>query len=478
MMESTPPRLKLPKRQDGKSWAVWIASLGESRRREVLTELVTTEDEWRALNHEWTFWARPDQFPPEGHWFLWLMLSGRGAGKSRAGAEWVHREAMEGDERRRIALIGKTPGDVRDVMIEGISGITRIAPPHERPEYQPTKRRLTWPTGATATVFSGANPEQTRGFSGDRAWCDEVSSWKYPRETWDNLLFGMREAQIDDPRIFVSTTPKPQPLIRELLAKAEDPDESDYRFVRTSSYANRLNLSPVYYKTVIQPLEGTTLGEQEIHARILADDPDAYWKRSWIEANRVTEQQLPRLSRIVIAIDAATSKEDENNETGIVVAGVDGPKGLKQHGFVLEDESGRYSPNEWGRKAISLYKSYKADLIVAERNQGGDMVENTIKTIDPTVNVKPTFSTRGKAKRFEPVANLDEQGRVHHVGTFGDMEDQMCTWHEGARNLPSPDRADARAWAISELMISGHQVITSFDSFGSDKLTHTPGWRW
>lgn len=405
------------------------------------------------------------------------MLSGRGAGKTRTGAEWMHSEAMAGDSRRRMALIGKTPGDVRDVMIEGISGILAICPPHEKPDYQPTKRRLTWPTGATATIFSGANPEQTRGFSGDRAWCDEVCAWRYAQDTWDNLMFGMREAQLDDPKIFVSTTPKPQPLIKWMLKMCEDAEHPMYQMTRTSSYANRINLSEIYYQTVIAPMEGTTLGEQEIYARILADDPLAHWKREWLDANRVNLEQLPKLTRTVVSVDCATTSTDKADETGLVVAGVDRPKGLTQHGYVLEDDSGRYTPHEWATRAIRLYKSHKADCIVAEANQGGDMVKHTIHTIDPNIKVKLTRATKGKAKRFEPVANLDEQGRVHHLGTFGEMEDQMCTWNEGAKNLPSPDRADARAWAIFDLMIDGFDPLDDFVTLDLEAMTQAPSWR-
>ena len=461
------------------SWAVWLASQTESQKEQIFEELGVTDDpeKWRALKYEWTFWARPDQFPPQtGRWFLWLMLSGRGAGKTRTGAEWVHHEAMSGDDRRRIALIGKTPGDVRDVMVEGISGIMSITPPHERPDYQPTKRRLTWPTGATATVYSGANPEQTRGFSGDRAWCDEVCAWRYPQDTWDNLMFGMREAQLDDPKIFVSTTPKPQPLIKWMLAQCEDPEEDLYHLTRTSSYANRMNLSSIYYETVIKPMEGTTLGEQEIYARILADDPNAYWQRDWLEANRIADDDMPELYRVVVSVDPATTSEDASNETGIVVGGVDGPKGPKQHGYVFDDLSGTYTPNEWANVAISAYHNHKADSIIAEANQGGDMVKSNIHSVDANIPVKLVRATRGKAKRFEPVANLDQQGRIHHVGTFGDMEDQMCTWHDAAKNLPSPDRADARAWLIHELMVTGIIVITDFDGFDSKSMIQQPGW--
>jgi len=372
-----------------------------------------------------------------------------------------------------MAIIGKTPGDVRDVMVEGPSGIMTVAPPWERPEYVPSKRRLTWPTGATATVFSGANPEQTRGFGGDRAWCDELAAWRYPQETWDNLMFGMREAKLDAPKVCVTTTPKPMKLVKDLLARCAT-DEA-WRVYTSSSYVNRYNLSPIYYDTVIAPLEGTTLGQQEIHAKLLSDDPRALWKRATLDANRIREGQEPHLSRIVVSIDPAITATSKSDETGIVVAGVDGPVSLKQHGYVLEDASDRYSPQAWGDKAVALYHRFRADAVVAEANQGGDMVAHTIRTIDPTVNVILVHASQGKHKRFEPVAALDEQGRVHHVGTFGDMEDQMCTWIEGER-MPSPDRADARAWALWELMLA-HEAEAPIVGVNFGSLVQASPWK-
>jgi phage terminase large subunit-like protein len=439
--------------------------------------LVDNPDRWKTLKYERTFRARPDQFPPQmTRWFLGLLLRGRGAGKTRTGSEWIHQEAMAGDERRRMALIGKTPGDVRDVMIEGISGILTIAPPKEKPDYQPTKRRLTWPSGATATVYSGANPEQTRGFSGDRAWCDEVCAWKYPQDTWDNLMFGMREAQLDDPRVFVSTTPKPQPLIKWMLAKCEDPNDPLYYLTRTSSYANRMNLSEIYYETVIKPMEGTTLGMQEIYARILADDPNAHWKREWLDANRITPERVPDLTDIMISVDPAMTSGEDSNEHGIVAGGVNQrTKNHKQHGYVLEDYSGIYTSKGWAEKAIWAYHEHKADAILYEANQGGDLVRDNIHSINANIKCEKVWATKGKHKRFEPIANLDEQGRIHHVGTFGDMEDQMCTWYEGVRNMPSPDRADARSHLFHRLMI-GTATITDFGSLDDNNMKQEPGW--
>jgi phage terminase large subunit-like protein len=403
-----------------------------------------------------------------------LYLAGRAmvpTHNTRTGAEWLHAEAMAGDERRYMAIIGKTPGDVRDVMVEGPSGVMAVAPPWERPEYIPSKRRLTWPTGATATVYSGANPEQTRGFGGDRAWCDELAAWRYPQETWDNLLFGMREAKLDAPKVCVTTTPKPMKLVKDILARCNT--DPAWRVVTSSSYVNRYNLSPLFYDTVIAPLEGTTLGQQEIHAKILSDDPRALWHRETLDKNRVLQE--PRLSRIVVGVDPAISATAKSDETGIVVAGVDGPVSLKQQGYVLDDQSGRYSPQEWGETAVRLYHRFKADAVVAEANQGGDMVEHTIRTIDPTVNVQKVHASQGKHKRFEPVAALDEQGRVHHVGMFGDLEDQMCTWIEGER-MPSPDRADARAWALWELMLA-HEADAPVVGVNFGGLVQSSPWR-
>jgi len=369
---------------------------------------------------------------------IWLQLMGRGSGKTRAGAEWVRGRVNSG-EAKRICFLGPTPGDARDVMIQGESGIMNIGPPEERPEYIPTNRSLTWANGARATVFSGHSPEQLRGPQFDTAWVDELCAFKYVRESWDMLMFGMR---LGDPKICVTTTPKPISLIRELL-------QMKSVVVSTgSTYENLENLSP-FYQDIISRYEGTSLGEQELHAKLLDEMPGALWTRKMLQDNRIAEEQLPELKRIVIAIDPAVTAKEESNETGIVACGL----GENGHGYLLKDISGRYSPDEWARKAINLYHELEADRIIAEVNQGGDMVQHTIRMVERDdgrpVAYKAVRASKGKHTRAEPIAALDEQGRIHHVGTFPGMEDQLCTWEVGE---DSPDRLDARVWGFTELL--------------------------
>ena len=453
------------------SMAMAMALLPEQEREHFLAAL--TEQERLALEYAWWYWARKEQLaPPESEdWFVWLCNCGRGWGKTRVGAEWVHRRAMEGDERRWIAVVAKTPGEARDVMIEGPAGIRTIAPSWERPDYEPTKRRLTWPTGARATVYSGAHPDQIRGFSGDTMWADEPASWKYAMETWDNALLGMREAKIEKPRVVATTTPRPNRLMKRLLSG----DNPWIRTTQGSSYDNFANLSRVYYEAVIKPLEGTTLGQQEIYAKLLSEDPRALWKRGTIAENR--RDKHPTLIRIVVAIDPAGGGDEDNDEVGICVAGL----GADGHGYVLEDRSARMTAGEWGQEGVDAYVTHEADRIIGESNFGGDMVEATIKAAATnrrvTVAYKKVHASRGKTRRFEPVAALDEQGRVHHVGVFTEMEDEMVTWVDNQKPAhPSPNRTDARAWAITELMLGGTQYTGEMGGFSNEGLTRVSKW--
>jgi phage terminase large subunit-like protein len=339
-----------------------------------------------------------------------------------------------------MALIGKTPADVRDKMIKSPGGILRNTPPWERPKYEPSKRLLTWPNGSYATIFTSADPDDTRGFSGDTAWLDEFAAFYHPRLVWDNLNFGMREVSGDRPRIIITSTPRPLSVLNEIEAK-----ESTVTVV-SSSYENRANLDPQWYHEVIEPLEGTTLGRQEIWADILADLPGALWQRRELDQHRV--DVAPReLHRLVVAVDPATTSGEEADETGIIVAALDG----SGHGYVLDDLSCRLSPKGWAQRVVRAYHRWGADQVVAEKNQGGDMVALTIHTVDENVPVKLVHASRGKRTRAEPIAAKYEQGRVHHVGTFGELEDQMCMFTPDIRQ--SPDRVDAMVWAFSEILI-------------------------
>lgn len=437
-------RHRLPPDQ---SLAQLVAGLSPGKRRQLLNGL--TGEELDALQWDWRFWLRPKQWPPEGDWYIWLALAGRGWGKNRTGAHWIHDRAMAGDETRWMALVARTPKESRDVMLTGPGGILKVTPPDERPHYEPSKLRLTWPTGAYATIYSGENPEALRGFSGDTAWLDELAAYQYPQETWDNLQFGLREAKVERPRVFVSTTPKRIPLVRELLARER------IALVRGSSYENRANLAPEYYREVIEPYEGTTLGRQEIYAEILDEAPGALWTRVVLERTRV-KAPPERLSRVAIAVDPAVTAGPRSAETGIMGGGLS-----EREGYLLHDASGRYSPQRWATRVVELYEELHADAVVAEANQGGEMVERVLRTVPggehlPVILV---HATRGKQTRAQPVASLYERGKIHHVGFFAELEDQYTTWVPD-EDAVSPDRLDAAVWLWTYLML-GHGHATT-----------------
>ena len=396
------------------------------------------------MARRWKYWAREEQLPPPGEWRTWLLLAGRGFGKTRTGAEYIH-DRVNRHGHRRIALVAATAADARDVMVEGESGLLAVGHETERPVYEPSKRRLTWPNGAIATTYSADEPERLRGPQHDLAWCDEIATWRYP-EAWDMLMFGLRLG--NDPRVVVTTTPKPVKIIRELLA---DPTTV---VVRGSTYANRDNLAPAFLQQIISKYEGTRLGRQELDAEVLDDVPGALWNRARLEELRwPAYRSVPELVRIVVAIDPAVTSGEDSDETGIIVAGKD----AEGHGYVLDDSSGRYTPIEWANTAIGLYRKHKADRIVAEVNNGGDMVEATLRMVDKNISFKAVHASRGKVMRAEPVAALYEQGRMHHVGTFPTLEDQMCAFTIDLDRVAlgySPDRVDALVWAFSDLLVA------------------------
>lgn len=435
-------RLKLPTSEKN-SLAESLALLPDSERRKLLAKLTQAEAE--ALLYDWRFWARPKQLAPPGDWDTWVIRAGRGFGKTRAGAGWVHERAME-YPGRWIALIARTPADARDYMIEGPGGILKNTHPRERPIYEPSKRRLTWPNGSWATVYSAEEPDQLRGFSGDTAWLDEFAKWPNPEEVWTNLQFGMREASTDKPRRLITSTPRPLEILRKI-------EESPRTVVVVgSSYENKANLDPSWFEAILAQYEGTNIGRQEIYAEFIAEVPGALWTRAMIERNRVIKP--PEFRRIVVAVDPEATSGEKSAETGIIVAalGVDG------HGYVLEDVTKRGRPHEWASAAISAYWKWEADRLIAEVNNGGDMVEHVIRSVDPKVAYKAVRASHGKQTRAEPIAALYEQGRVHHVGIFPDLEDQLCTWVPG-KDKKSPDRLDAAVWALTELML-GTRTVT------------------
>ena len=395
-----------------------------------------TDEQAEALRFDWEFWARDKQLPPAGNWGVWLYMAGRGAGKTRTAAEWIKRRESEG--YRRFAFVGQTPADVRDVMIEGESGILNVYPEGKRPIYEPTKRRVTWPSGAMAITYSGANPEQLRGPQHDSVWVDELAAFKYPRETWDNLSLGLRLGA--DPRAVITTTPKPLSILREIR------DDSHTVTITENTYANRLNVSEMFFRTVVARYEGTRTGRQEIYAELLDEAEGALWKRNMFESLRV--KVAPMARRLVVAIDPAASHTQDSNETGILVVMI----GVNGHGYVLEDRSGRYSPAEWAGRAINALDVHRADRIVAEDNNGGEMVEDVVRTRRPSAPIKRIHASRSKQARAEPVVALYEQGLIHHVGMFPELEDQLVSW-EPLSGDPSPDRLDALVWGFTELML-------------------------
>jgi len=356
---------------------------------------------------------------------------------TRTGAEWV-RAQMESGRCSRMALVAPTSADARDVMVEGESGLLAISPPWNRPTYEPSKRRLTWPNGAIATTYSADEPDRLRGPQHDGGWLDELAAWAYP-DAYDMLMLGLRLGS--DPHAVATTTPRPTKLIRDLVA-AKTTHVTSGR-----TYDNAPNLAPAFMEQIIARYAGTRLGRQELDAEILDDNPYALWKREQLEALRVTKH--PDLSRVVIGVDPAVTSNEGSDETGIIGAGL----ATDGKGYVLEDASLRGTPHAWATAAVTLYHKLQADRIVAEGNQGGEMVEHTIRTVDPTVSVTLVHASRGKLTRAEPVAALYEQQKVHHAGTFPALEDQQCSWVQGD---VSPDRLDALVWALTDLMLGRH----------------------
>lgn len=422
-----------------------LSSLPEPQREAAIAKLST---EVRAeLRWHWPFWARPNQTAPDGDWLTWLVLAGRGFGKTRAGCEWVRSIAcgptpLAPGTHGRIAIIAETAADARDVLAEGESGLLAIHPPAFRPLYEPSKRRLTWPNGAIATLYNAVEPDQLRGPQHDAALCDELAKWRYAEDTWDQLQFGLRLG--DDPKICVTTTPRPIPVIRELVAS------SDTVITRGTTMENAGNLAQRFLDKMKSKYEGTRLGRQELEAEILDDVPGALWSRAMFDDQRV--KAAPQMQRVVVAVDPSGSSGDDDtaDDIGIVVAG----RGMDGRGYILADWTCDLSPAGWGRRTIEAFDQFKADRIVAEKNFGGAMVESVIKTTRKTAPVTLVTASRGKVQRAEPIAALYEQGRISHVGSFAQLEDQLTSFTgDGYVGKGSPDRADALVWALTELML-------------------------
>jgi phage terminase large subunit-like protein len=426
----------MPRKDYMKNWKNLLRSLPRGKIAQLIAQL--TDQEAEALLYDWSVWGRENQQIPPGDWNTWMILAGRGYGKSRTGAETVKQLVMDGSAKR-IALVGPTASDARDVMVEGESGILSVFPASMRPKYEPSKRRITFHNGAIATTYSADEPDRLRGPQHDFAWCDELAAWRYD-DAWDMLQFGLRLGR--KPRAIVTTTPRPTKLVKTIAR------DKTTHITRGSTYENQANLAGSFLTAIRNKYEGTRLGRQELYAEILDDNPGALWQRGLIDELRVKRDAIPHMNRIVVAVDPAVTSEEDSDETGIVVAGL----GIDGKGYVLHDGSLKGTPMEWAKAAVDLYHKFGADRIVAEINQGGDMVEAIVRQIDSACSYKGVRATKGKITRAEPVAALYEQKRVAHVGAFQILEDQM-TEYDPLTATKSPDRMDALVWAFTELMV-------------------------
>ena len=423
--------------------AAYLLSLPPEERREALERM--SDRQRRSLRTHWQLWAHSGQLAPEGDWRVWLILAGRGFGKTRAGAEWV-RAVAETDREARIALVAATLGEARSVMVEGESGLIAVARPQQRPTFEPSLRRLTWPSGAQATLYSAGEPESLRGPQHSHAWCDEIAKWQATagraESAWDNLLLGLRLGCA--PRVVVTTTPRAVPLVTRLT------QDEETETTRGSTWDNDGNLSPRFLRSMRRRYGKSLLGRQELDGELIEDLPGALWTRGLIEECREDAASSPP-ARLAIGVDPPASAGGD--ACGIVVAAL-GEDGIAR---ILADASvAGASPERWARVVARTARAWEADRIVAEANQGGDMVASVLRAADLALPLRLVHASRGKAARAEPVAALYEAGRVRHAGLFPALEDELCGLIAGgAYQGPgrSPDRADALVWALTELML-------------------------
>ena len=409
------------------------------------------------LQHDWMFWARDNQLEPQGSdWNNWVLSCGRGFGKTRVGAEWVREQVKQG--HKRIACVASTNSDIERVMVKGESGFLNVCWKGDKthkgkdmgfPEWSPTKRSLTWANGAKVEFYSAEEPERLRGPQFSAAWCDELAAWNKDIDTWAMLQFCLRLGK--HPRVCVTTTPKPTKLMRELLKNPKS------IVTNGSTFDNAANLADTYLVAVRDQYENTRLGRQELYAEVLEEAEGALWTSETLEAAAIKHEDVPDLTRIVVALDPAVTANAESDMTGIIVAGID----INGIAYVLGDYTDKLSPQGWAEKAIKLYHQYEADRIVAEVNQGGDMVKLTIHNIDDSISYKAVRASRGKYARAEPVSALYERGLVKHVvnppdgANLNELETQYRTWEPLGR-IGSPDRLDAAVWAITDLSLNGY----------------------
>ncbi len=419
-----------------------MAGLDAARRTQLIRH--TDDEDIQAVLADWGYWARDTQRPPPGDWRVWLLMAGRGFGKTRSGAEWV-RGIAEADGGARIALVGATMAEGRAVMVEGDSGLLAIAPDGRRPLWEPSQRRLRWPGGAVARLFAASEPEGLRGPQHSHAWCDEIAKWPYGIATWDNLAMGLRLGA--RPRIVATTTPRPVPLVRMLAAR----DDVAVTGGRTED--NRKHLAADFLAAMEATYAGTRLGRQELGGELIAEAEGALWSRDLIERCRV--RQAPEAARVVIGVDPPAGAGAASDACGIVVVALGGD-GI---GYVLEDASVQgLGPDGWARAVAAAAERHDADRVIAEANNGGAMVESVLRAASATLPVRLVHAARGKTARAEPVAVLYETGRVAHVGAFPALEDELAGLLLDGRYVGpgrSPDRADALVWAVHALLLKG-----------------------
>ena len=395
--------------------------------------------------------AREKQVTPLGDWNVWLILAGRGFGKTWTGAYDMVNYAMT-HPNTISAVLAPTFGDLRRVCFEGVSGINQLIPIEcyhnsKASGYNRSTSEIKLWNGSKIVGFSASEPDRLRGSQYHRAWCDELAAWRYP-EAYDQLQFGLRLGK--NPQVVITTTPRPTLIIKELMKRAEE----DVYVTQGSTFENKENLAQSALKQFVDRYEGTRLGRQELYAEILDDFEGALWNYTMLEDCRVTKEHLPEMTKIIVSIDPAVTANANSDETGIIVSAL----GEDERYYILEDKTGKYSPDEWGRVAIELFYRYNANMIVAEVNNGGDLVERLLRSIERNIPYKSVHATRGKMVRAEPISALYEQGRVYHLGTFPKLEEQMCSF-TGDNKGASPDRLDALVWGLTELSISNGKPI-------------------
>lgn len=417
----------------------WI-NLLQTKNSDLRQAYVNTldRDELMYLLYDWSLWAREKQLPPPAHWHIWLLMAGRGFGKTRTGSEWVRAQAMSG-QCELIALVGHTMDDVRHVMIEGPSGILQISPPEARPTWLPSRRLLIWPNGAKARCYSSEDPNQLRGPEHEKAWCDEIAKWRYP-QSWENLMLGLRAGKM--PQVIATTTPRPLKWINALVKTA------GVILVQGLSRENERNLAPGFIDMMTTHFSDPALLAQELEGRLMTELPHALWDRAMIEQCRDQMPARELLTSVVIGVDPAVEGSDE---TGIIVAG----KAADGMIWILEDQTLRSRPRQWVDRIIAVWRRWKANAVVVEVNQGGDVIRELLRSQQINLPIRKVRARQGKLVRAEPVALLYASGQIRHANSFVALEDQMCSCVPGVRPSPSPDRLDALVWAVTGLQSSG-----------------------